>query len=71
MTAPEFLEADVVPEIVAQATKVFGTREAAERWLITPAMGLDRQKPIDLMATSTGAEQVKLFLVRLKYGVYT
>jgi putative toxin-antitoxin system antitoxin component (TIGR02293 family) len=57
--------------ILAKATEVFGSQEAAKRWLIEPAIGLDRKRPIDLLSTPTGAEMVEKFLGRLEYGVYT
>src|SRR5687767_8725823 len=33
-------------EVLANATDVFGSQEAAEEWLERPAMGLDRRRPI-------------------------
>jgi putative toxin-antitoxin system antitoxin component (TIGR02293 family) len=58
-------------EILAMAMEVFGSQEQAERWLDRPAMGLDRHRPIDLLATPVGVDLVEQFLGRLKYGVYT
>lgn len=58
-------------EILAEATAVFGSQERAETWLDTPALGLDKQRPIDLVTTPVGADLVKDFIGRLKYGVYT
>jgi putative toxin-antitoxin system antitoxin component (TIGR02293 family) len=57
-------------EILAKATAVFGAQKDAEAWLERPATGLDRQRPIDLLATPAGAELVEDFLTRLEYGVY-
>jgi putative toxin-antitoxin system antitoxin component (TIGR02293 family) len=57
-------------EILAKATEVFGSQEEAEQWLERPATGLDRQRPIDLLATPAGVELVEDFLQRLEYGVY-
>jgi putative toxin-antitoxin system antitoxin component (TIGR02293 family) len=57
--------------ILAKAIKVFGSREAAEGWLQRPAVGLNGQRPIDLLTTVAGAELVENFLGRLEYGVYT
>src|SRR5712692_3306103 len=57
-------------EILAKATAVFGSKEEAEQWLEQPATGLDRRRPIDLLATPAGVELVEDFLVRLEYGVY-
>lgn len=57
-------------EIVAKATDVFGSRKDAEEWLKRPAIGLNRRRPIDLLATPAGVELVESFLDRLDYGVY-
>jgi putative toxin-antitoxin system antitoxin component (TIGR02293 family) len=57
-------------EILARATAVFGSKEEAEQWLEQPATGLDRRRPIDLLATPAGVGLVEDFLVRLEYGVY-
>jgi putative toxin-antitoxin system antitoxin component (TIGR02293 family) len=58
-------------EILAKATDVLGSREAAEQWLERPAIGLNQRRPIDLLATPAGVEMVESFLERLDYGVYT
>ena len=58
-------------EILAKATKVLGSQEEAEQWLERPAMALDQQRPIDLLATPAGAKLVETLLVRIEYGVYT
>jgi putative toxin-antitoxin system antitoxin component (TIGR02293 family) len=58
-------------ETLAKATEIFGGKEEAERWMSKPAMGLDDQRPIDLLQTVQGAELVNDFLGRLEYGVYT
>ena len=57
-------------ETLSQAASVFGSRDAAERWLARPAMGLDGARPIELMCTLQGAELVTEFLGRLEHGVY-
>jgi putative toxin-antitoxin system antitoxin component (TIGR02293 family) len=57
-------------EILTRATSVFGSRTAAEQWLVEPATGLDRRRPIDLLSTPAGLELVEDFLGRLEYGVY-
>mgnify|MGYP000535316449 CR=1 FL=1 len=58
-------------EILAKATDVLGSREAAQRWLAGPVMGLDQRRPIDLLATPAGTALVDEFLDRLDHGVYT
>ncbi len=58
-------------DALAKATQVFGSAGEAERWMSRPAMGLDGQRPVDLLQTVRGTELVHDFLVRLEYGVYT
>jgi putative toxin-antitoxin system antitoxin component (TIGR02293 family) len=58
-------------EILAKATKVFGDQTEAEQWLGRPAVGLNQNRPIDLLSTPAGAKLVEDFLERLEYGVYT
>lgn len=58
-------------EILAKATKVLGSQAEAEQWLERPAMALDQQRPIDLLATPAGANLVETLLGRIEYGVYT
>ena len=57
--------------ILAKATEVFGSQEAAETWISEPVMGLDRQTPMELLQTPAGVDMVSAFLTRLEYGVYT
>lgn len=57
-------------EVMAQATVVFGTKDAAATWLSEPALALEGQRPIDLLSTSAGNDLVKDLLTRLEYGVY-
>jgi putative toxin-antitoxin system antitoxin component (TIGR02293 family) len=56
--------------VTEQAIDVLGSQEAAERWLATPALGLDERKPIDLLQSSEGTELVRTLLTRMDYGVY-
>ncbi len=51
--------------IVAKAGMVLGSREAAESWLLRPAMGLDQQRPLDLLQTELGFLTVEDYLTRL------
>ena len=58
-------------ETLAHASEVFGTQEAAERWLETPATALEGAKPINLLSTPPGSEMVRTLLTRIEFGVYT
>lgn len=56
--------------VTEQAIDILGSQEAAEAWLERPAIGLDRNRPIDLIASSEGTEAVKTLLKRMDYEVY-
>ena len=56
--------------VMRQAEEVLGSQEAAERWLSSPAIGLDQRVPIDLLQSSEGTIMVKTLLSRMEYGVY-
>jgi putative toxin-antitoxin system antitoxin component (TIGR02293 family) len=58
-------------EVLAQASEVFGSQEEAEQWLERPAIGLDNNRPLDLLDTPTGVEMVENYLGRMASGVYT
>lgn len=59
-----------VARIVAKATTVLGSREAAEQWLERSALGLDGRRPIELLASTAGVGLVEEFLQRVEHGVY-
>lgn len=61
----------LLAETLAKATDVFGGIDEAQRWMAASAMGLNGQRPIDLLQTVQGAELVTDFLTRLEYGVYS
>ena len=48
-----------------------GGEDEAKRWMVKRVMGLDGQRPVDLLRSADGAQIVKDFLVRVEYGVYT
>jgi len=56
--------------VTSQAIDVLGSQEAAERWLSSPALGLDGRKPIDLLQSTEGTDLVKTLLTRMDYDVY-
>jgi len=57
-------------KVRALAVEELGSIAAAEQWLMTPAMGLDQRRPVDLMQTLDGTAKVSLLLSRMRYGVY-
>jgi putative toxin-antitoxin system antitoxin component (TIGR02293 family) len=57
-------------EILAKATRVLGSQEEAAQRLKRPAIGLDQQRPVDLLTTPAGAKLVEDYLGQLEYDVY-
>lgn len=60
-----------VARIVAGAAVIFGSQALFEWWLVNPAMTLNRQRPIDLLETSSGVDILSDHLTRIEHGVYT
>lgn len=58
-------------EILAKATRVLGSQDEAEHWLKRPAIGLNQERPLDLLTTPAGVKLVEDYLGRLEYSVYT
>lgn len=56
--------------IEAQAADVFEDEQIAADWLKTPNRALDA-RPIDLLDSETGADQVERVLTRIEHGVYS
>lgn len=56
--------------VMEQAILVLGSQAEAERWLTSPAIGLDQRKPIELLQSTEGTMLVKTLLTRMEYGVY-
>jgi putative toxin-antitoxin system antitoxin component (TIGR02293 family) len=57
-------------QTLAKASEVLGSSKAAKEWLVSPAMGLNGARPIDLLRTNDGARATMEFLTRLAHGVY-
>lgn len=57
-------------EILARASDIFGSQDEAVDWLMSPCVGLDQRRPIDLVGTAAGVELVEDHLTRIDYGVY-
>ena len=57
-------------ELVMLAERVLGSREIALDWFRTPAIGLGRRKPRDMMKTAAGRQSVETLLLQIEHGVY-
>ncbi len=56
--------------ILEHADRVFGNHEKAKRWLRSEIIALDGARPIDLLASETGANVVFEELIRIDYGMF-
>ena len=59
-----------VANVLALAKDVLGTIEKARTWLLKNNRGLGGAKPISLLDTDVGADEVRDVLMRVAYGVY-
>jgi len=58
-------------KVMVAATEVLGDRRKAREWLLAKNRALDGERPIDLLDTSIGFEDVLNVLRRIDYGVYS
>ena len=58
-------------QAVSLGQAVLGSESAALDWLRKPALGLDGDRPVDLLSTSFGANLVMVLLRRIDQGVYS
>jgi putative toxin-antitoxin system antitoxin component (TIGR02293 family) len=58
-------------EVLVIACDVLGSRDDAEEWVTTRAIGLNSRRPIALMATTQGSQLVRTLLSQMAHGVYT
>ena len=54
----------------ALGVRVFGEPERLARWLRKPSRALDRMRPIDMLASETGAKLVEEELHRIDFGIF-
>jgi putative toxin-antitoxin system antitoxin component (TIGR02293 family) len=57
-----------IHELFDLAKEIFGSETEAQLWITSPAYGLENQRPIDLLDTDLGAQQVRALLSAIKYG---
>lgn len=57
-------------EVTEAAQRMFGDRKLALQWLSRPALALDGQVPLALIATRAGVDALKTLLAQMDHGVY-
>lgn len=58
-----------IAKIYALAEEAFGSDERGKAWMAEPNPQLEDMRPIELMDSQQGAEQVEAMLTRMMYGV--
>jgi putative toxin-antitoxin system antitoxin component (TIGR02293 family) len=58
-------------KVLVAATDVLGDRSKAREWLLSENRALGGQRPIDLLDTGIGFEDVMDVLRRIEHGVYS
>lgn len=58
-------------KVVVAATDVLGSRGKAREWILAKNRALHGERPIDLLDTAIGFEDVLDVLRRIDYGVYS
>lgn len=66
----ESLKVEMVEKVLEEATRVFRDEELARRWLTSPIISLDNERPIDHLDSIDGYERVKGTLGKIEYGMY-
>ena len=57
--------------VLVTATDILGDRDKARQWLLTENRALNGERPIDLLDTGIGFEDVMDVLHRIEFGVYS
>jgi putative toxin-antitoxin system antitoxin component (TIGR02293 family) len=58
-------------ELMAHARETFGDGQKAKSWLATPNRALGNRRPIDLIGSEQGCQQVDEILGRIDHGIYS
>ena len=58
-------------KVLVTATEILGDIDKAREWLLTENRALNGERPIDLLDTGIGVEDVMDVLHRIEFGVYS
>jgi putative toxin-antitoxin system antitoxin component (TIGR02293 family) len=67
----DVLRAAVIADLQPLLLECFGDDETARGWLHAPAIALHGARPIDLLVTEEGLDQVRTLLGRIATCTYT
>lgn len=57
-------------DLLAEAVRIFGSTAAASAWFAAPAIALEQRRPLELVDTPVGQDQIRVLLGQIRYGVY-
>ncbi len=60
-----------VSKVVARGMEVFESEEKFELWLRSEVRALGNKRPLDLLWSSLGREQILEILIRIEHGIYS
>jgi putative toxin-antitoxin system antitoxin component (TIGR02293 family) len=63
------IEEGIVDRVFARAEEVLGSREYARAWLMGPSYAFGARRPVDLLCSTSGAQEVLDELGRLQHGI--
>ena len=56
--------------VIAKCRQVVVNEDKAKAWVVSPNVSLGGKRPIDLLETDVGAEQVQNVLQAIEWGIY-
>lgn len=62
----------LIPEaLMVHATETFGDTQKARSWMATPNRALGNRRPVDLIGSDEGCQQVDEILGRIDHGIFS
>jgi putative toxin-antitoxin system antitoxin component (TIGR02293 family) len=61
----------MLADLYVYGIEVFGEKERFNRWLVSEIRALNFKRPVDLLNTMMGMQEVKQIVGRIDYGVYS
>ncbi len=56
--------------VVSLADRIFGTRDHTDQWMASKIWSLGGKRPVDLLGTDEGVNEVRNVLGRIEHGIF-
>lgn len=66
----ESAKVEMLDSLLTIGARVLGSEERTSRWLTSPILALEGEKPIELLGTIKGYERVKNKLLQIEHGTF-